>query len=138
MKSAMLNGQDLLDFPLIVEGDRDVSGIVITLTNQVSQLSGVLSDATGAGSSDCTIVVAAADRRYWTPGSRRIAIARPGLDGRYVFNNLPAGDYLVAAVTDIEPGSQFDPDFLNELASAAVHVTINDGGKQTQDLRIGR
>ncbi len=89
MKSAMLNGQDLLDFPLIVEGDRDVSGIVITLTNQVSQLSGVLTDATGVGSSDCTIVVAAADRRYWTPGSRRIAIARPGLDGRYVFNNLP-------------------------------------------------
>jgi hypothetical protein len=138
MKSAMLGGQDLLDFPLVVEGDRDVTGIVITLTNRVSQLSGLLTDAAGTPSSDCTIVVAAADRRYWTPASRRIMTTRPGLDGRYTFNGLPAGDYLVAAVTDLEPGSQFDPDFLNELAGAAVRVTIADGGKQTQDLRIGR
>ncbi|MEO8483875.1 MAG: carboxypeptidase regulatory-like domain-containing protein [Acidobacteriota bacterium] len=138
MKSAMLNGQDLLDVPLVVEGDRDVTGIVITLTNQLSQLSGVLTDATGTASSDCTIIVVAADRRYWTPASRRILTGRPGLDGRYMFNGLPAGDYLVAAVTDIEPGSQFDPDFLNELAGAAVRVTISDGGKQVQDLRIGR
>lgn len=138
MKSAMLNGQDILDVPLVVEGDRDVTGMVITLTNQLSQLSGLLTDATGAAASDCTIVVAAADRRYWTPASRRILTARPGLDGRYTFNGLPAGDYLVAAVTDIEPGSQFDPDFLNELAGAAVHVTVTDGGKQTRDLRIGR
>jgi hypothetical protein len=138
MKSAMLNGQDLLDFPLVVEGDRDVSGIVVTLSNRVSQLSGLLTDASGAPSSECTIVVAAADRRYWTPASRRIVTGRPGLDGRYTFNGLPAGDYLVAAVTDIEPGSQFDPDFLNELAGASVQVTITDGGKHAQDLRISR
>jgi hypothetical protein len=138
IKSAMLGGQDLLDFPLVVEGDRDVTGIVVTLSNRLSQLSGLLTDASGAPTSECTIVVAAADRRYWTPASRRIVTGRPGLDGRYTFNGLPAGDYLVAAVTDLEPGSQFDPDFLNELARAAVRVTLADGGRQTQDLRIAR
>lgn len=138
MKSAMFQGQDVLDFPLIVEGDRDVTGLDITIGGQASQLSGLLTDAAGAAVSDCTIVVAPGDRKYWTPGSRRIVITRPGMDGRYTFNGLPSGEYLVAAVTDIEPGSQFDPEFLGNLAAAAVRVTIPDGGKQVQDLRIAR
>jgi hypothetical protein len=138
MESALLNGQDLLDFPLVIEGDRDVSGIVITIGDRRGELSGRLTDATGAGAPDYTIVAAAADRRYWLPGSRRIVTARPDLDGRYTLNGLPAGDYLVAAVTELETGQQFDPEFLDGLTKAAVRVTIARGGRQTQDLRIAR
>ncbi len=138
MESALLNGQDLLDFPLVIEGDRDVSGIVITIGDRRGELSGRLTDATGSGAPDYTIVAAAADRRYWLPGSRRIVTARPDLNGRYMLNGLPAGDYLVAAVTELETGQQFDPEFLDGLAKAAVRVTIARGGRQTQDLRIAR
>jgi hypothetical protein len=42
----------------------------------------------------------------------------------------------VAAVSDLEPGMQYDTEFLKALNAASVRVTITDGGAITQDLRI--
>ena len=49
---------------------------------------------------------------------------------------LPPGDYLMAAVTDVEPGEWFDPEFLQQLRAASARVTLNEGDKKTQDLRL--
>ncbi len=138
VKAAVANGEDTLDFPLVVTGDRDVSGVVITLTDRSSELTGTLTGASGEGTAAYTIVIASSERRFWTPASRRVQTVRPGLDGRYVLRGLPSGDYLLAAVTDLEPGSQWDPEFLSELAGAAVHVSIADGGRHTQDIRVAQ
>jgi hypothetical protein len=62
---------------------------------------------------------------------------RPGTDGRFTVRNLPPGDYLMAAVTDVEPGAWFDPDFLQQLRGASARVTLSEGDKKTQDLRLG-
>jgi hypothetical protein len=138
-KSAIVNGEDTLDFPLDLTGDRDVTDAVLTVTDKSSEISGTLTDASGKPAIDYTIVAAAADDRFWTPGSRRIGIARLGPDGRYVFRNLPPGAYLLAAVTDLESGGQYDPEFLRTLAgAAAMRVVLTEGAKLTQDLRVGR
>jgi hypothetical protein len=39
-------------------------------------------------------------------------------------------------VTDVEPGEWYDPEFLSELAGAAMRVTLGVGEKKTQDIRI--
>ena len=136
LRSAVSNGQDTLDFPLEVTADRDVGDLVLTMTGSATELNGVLSDNAGKPTPDYTIVAASTDSRYWTPGSRRIAVTRPGLDGRYAFHSLPPGQYLIAAVVDLEQGFQYDPEFLKELAGASVTVTVSEGGKTTQDLRV--
>jgi hypothetical protein len=51
---------------------------------------------------------------------------------------LPAGEYFIAALTDLEPGESNDPTLLAQLASAASKVTLRDGATTTQDFRIGR
>lgn len=135
LKSAMVSGEDTLDFPLEFTGDRDVTDAVLTVTDRTSELSGTLTDSLGKPASDYTIVVAASDNRYWTPGSRRIAVARP-VEGLYSVRTLPPGSYLIAAVADFEQGVQYDPEFLRTLAAAAVPVTLTEGGKVTQDLRV--
>ena len=56
-----------------------------------------------------------ANKAYWVPQSRRILSTRPGSDGHFKFPNLPAGDYLIAAVTDVEQGEWYDPAFLAQL-----------------------
>jgi hypothetical protein len=136
LRSAVSNGQDTLDFALEVTVNGDVSDLVLTMTGSATELNGVLSDNAGKPTPDYTILVASTDSRYWTPGSRRVALTRPGLDGRYAFHSLPPGQYFIAAVVDLEQGLQDDPEFLKELAGAAVTVTINEGGKTTQDLRV--
>jgi len=137
-KSAVVNGQDTMDIPLDFTADQDITNATITMTDRLSELSGTLIDPSGKSGSDYTIIVAATDSRYWTPGSRRVLTTRPSPDGRYLIRNLAPGDYLIAALTDLEPGSQYDPEFLKALAGASVHVTISEGVKKTQDLRVAK
>src|SRR5262245_6370815 len=136
LKSAMVGGQDTADFPLDFTGERDVLDAVITVTDRTSELSGALSDPSGKPVSDYTVIVAAADSRFWIPGSRRIGTSRPSPDGRYAFRSLPPGDYMLAVLTDLEQGAQYDPEFLKSLGSSAIRIVITEGGTVTQDLRV--
>jgi hypothetical protein len=137
VKSAVVNGEDVLDFPLDFDGQRDLTGVVITMTDRLGELSGLLTGADGAAV-DYRVVMAPVDRRYWTAGSRRIMVARPDTSGRYAFRGVPAGQYLVAAVTDTEEGAQFDPAFLDALTGSALPVTIADAGTHVQNIRLAR
>jgi protocatechuate 3,4-dioxygenase beta subunit len=138
-KSAMVNGEDTLDFPLDFAGTGDLANVVLTVTDKPTEISGVLTDSSGQPSADYTIVAIASEERYWTPGSRRIAVARPNPEGRYTFRSLPPGTYLLAAVAELESGGQYDPEFLKSLAAVAgMHITLIEGEKVTKDLRVGR
>ena len=132
----MIAGQDTLDFPFEFTGDRDVTDAVVTVTDQVSELTGTLTDGAGKPAVDYGIIVVASDSRYWVPGSRRIVMQKPGFDGRYTIRALPPGSYQIAAVFDLEPGAQFDPEFLRTVIRASVPIAIGEGGKVTQDLRV--
>ena len=138
MKSSVVNGQDTLDFPLEFDGLQDIAGAVLTMSDRSTELTGVITDAAGGPASEYTIVAAAADPRFWIPGSRRIVSTRPDTSGRYVFRSLPPGDYFLAALTDLEPGRQFDPELLRTLAAGSVRVTLAEGAKLAQGLRVGR
>ena len=50
------------------------------------------------------MIVDSAHRRTWGPNSRRVKAVRPSVDGHYAIADLPPGDYLVAAVADVDPG----------------------------------
>jgi len=67
-----------------------------------------------------------------------VRVQRPGTDGKYSFVDLPPGDYVLAAVTDMEPDAWRDPAFLRSLVVGGVQVTIGEGEQKTQDLRIGK
>jgi len=82
------------------------------------------------------VVAFSADERFWTPQSRRVQAARPATDGRFAFRALPPGDYRLVAVTDVEPGQWFDPAFLRQLVGGSVPLSIADGERKVQDLRV--
>ena len=95
----MVNGRDAFDFGLRIEPGQDVENVVVTVTNRMAELTGVLRDA-GRHTvvSPGYVVVFPADRAYWTGNSRRVLATRPDTDGRYAFlRTLPAGDYLLVA-----------------------------------------
>lgn len=137
LKSSIVLGRDSLDFPFEVAGDRDITDAVLTVTDKFTDLSGSVMDSSSKPVYDATVIAAAADPQYWTPGSRRIVTSRPGLQGRYEFRNLPPGDYYLAVVMDLESGGQFDPEFLKTLTTG-IRVTLSEGGRLSQDLRLAR
>lgn len=135
-KSVDVASRDALDFMLDVRAGEDVANAVITFTNKPSEVTGVLQDASGRPTSAYTIVLFPADQKFWTPQSRRILSTRPSTEGKYGFRDLPAGDYKLIALDDAEPDSWFDQNFLKELVVASMSVTIVEGEKKTQDIKI--
>jgi hypothetical protein len=135
LKSAIIKGVDALDVPFdLLPGD-SISDAVFTFTNRTQELSGTLQDESKRPAPDYTVVVFPADKALWTSG-RRIRSTRPGTDGKFTFANLPAGAYRIAAITDIGPEELRDQALLEELAAASIPVTLADGEKKTQDLRL--
>ena len=136
MKSAMLGGKDVADAPFEVRPNEDVTGLVVTVTDHPSELSGTVKDRTGRPAPGFPIVVFSTDRAYWTVGSRRVQQARPSSDGRYKMTGLPAGEYYVCALTDLDQNQLYDPAFLESLVSGSFKIALTDGEKKTQDLTL--
>ena len=137
-RSLTVGRDDLLDFPILLHAGVHTPEVVLTYTDRPTELSGTLQTPAGDPTADYFIVVFAADRRFWTAANRRQMMARPGSNGRYSVSNLAPGDYLVAAVTDVEQGSWFDPAFLEQLLPAAVRITLAEGERRVLDLKVGR
>ena len=51
-------------------------------------------------------------------------------------DDLPAGDYYLAALTDADLDDWQSPAFLAQAIAAGVKVTLGDGETKTQDVKI--
>jgi hypothetical protein len=135
--SAMLNGRDLLDHPFELTAADAGAPLVVTMTRRHSTLSGAIETRTGGPASDIFVIAFAIDSAMWGPNARRVQAVRPGVDGRYAMTDLPPGDYLLAAVTDVDPDEWQNPAFLATLVSSAVKITVGAGETAAPTLRIG-
>ncbi len=137
LRSVAIGGRDVLDFPLEITS-ADVSGAVVTFTDRHTELAGSLQSAPNVPAPEYFVVVFPADRAFWRPGARRIQVTRPSTDGRFVFRDLPGGDYLIAALTDREASDLADVLFIQQLVPLAASVRIVDGEQTTRDLQVVR
>ena len=138
IKSAVFGGADTLDVPIEVRPGVDVGGGLVTAIPRFAEITGLLQDGAGKPAPGFTVIVFPADPRYWTPGSRRVQVAGPATDGRFTLRNLVAGEYRLVAVADVETGEWFVPAFLRTLLPNAVAITLADGERRDQPLRVGK
>jgi hypothetical protein len=137
LQSAVAAGREALDTPLEVMAGQDVS-VALTMTDQSTEISGVLIDQLGRPAPEYSVIVFSADRAHWGSAPRRSSgIVKVASDGGYRISGLPSGNYLLCVVTDIEPGSLGDPSFLEELARAGIPIVLAEGEKRRQDFKIG-
>jgi hypothetical protein len=137
LKSAVVGGRDLADVPIDVKPNEDIPGVKITFTDHPSEFSGRLTDSKGTPLAKYSIVVLPVDRSLWRADQRRIRATPPATDGSFRFIGLPAGDYAVSAVEDVEPADLADPAFLGDLLAKGYKLTLGDGEKKTLDMKTG-
>jgi hypothetical protein len=138
LKGAFLGERDLSDVPLDLDST-DVADVVLTFTDRPASLSGTVQMTERAARDGVAVIVFPADSKAWMDtgvNPRRMRKVATTDTGAYNVTPLPAGAYFVAAVSETFAGDWQDPAFLEQLATSAAHVQIDDGEKATQSLRL--
>jgi hypothetical protein len=125
VRSATIGERDVLDD--LIDIVASPVSVVVTFDDRPTRLSGRLETATGAPASDVFVIAFSADRGLWGPYTRRVKAVRPAVDGTFAMQGLPAGDYLLAAITDADPEDWQDPVFLEQLVPAAIRIQLVGG-----------
>jgi hypothetical protein len=133
VSSQIVNGVETSDAGLQVTSGEEVD-VAVELTTSEAQVSGGVRDRAGQPVTRPYVLLFAKEPTAWTPPSRRIFGLRPDQNGRYLFPDVPAGDYLITILTDVESGEWFNPATLATLASIASPVTVRRGDKLDIDL----
>jgi uncharacterized protein (DUF2141 family) len=137
LRSAIAGGKDVLD--TLVELRTTIDDAVITLSDRHTEVSGSIVAASGQPFSDLFVIVFPADRALWIRQGRRLQLTRPGTDGRFLLRDLPPGEYLLAALSDVDQDEWQDEAFLSQVAAAgAVKIDLAEGARREQNLRIGK
>jgi hypothetical protein len=129
-------GRDITDTGIDIAANQNLSGIEIVLTNRTTELTGVVTDADGQKTTDCTVVVFSEDSTRWVPGSQSLRAGRPDQNGRVIVRDLRPGGYFVIALDYLQQGDEYDPEVLRALQTSATRFTLKDGEKKSLELRI--
>lgn len=136
LKSVTVNGRDAAFEPFELEG-RDLTNVVVTMTDKRSTLSGTVQSSTGAGVGGSVVVFPAAWREWITNGMnpQLVRLMRTQTPN-FTIGGLVPGEYLVVAVgNEVAPDVQ-DPTVFEALARSATTVTLIEGDTRTITLRI--
>jgi hypothetical protein len=147
IKSAMVNGQDMTDVPLVI-GTTPPGRVVVTIgPRNSSNLNGVVRAPDGQPDAAATVLLFSSDRKYWSHNTAggflsRTQIAMSSRLGAFAFRDVRPGEYLVVAVPDssdaLWPLASPDPDLFARWAPRATRVTVTEGSTTVQDLRTQR
>src|SRR5262249_12902529 len=110
LKSAAVKGRNLLDVPIEFNSGEEYSPVEVVLTNQLTEITGVVVDGGNGPIIDYSLLVFPEDRALCR--SPRLRWIRPDQTGRFSVIGLPAGTYLMAIVDDVDDAQWSDPDYL--------------------------
>jgi hypothetical protein len=136
MRALRYRGTDVTDSGIEFKPGEDIADLELEITNQISEVAGLVTTSRGDVTKDYSVVVFAQDRERLAPGSRYVRSGRPDQDGRFKITALPAGAYYVVAVDYIETGDATDPDVLDRLRDRATSFSLGEGEKKTLDLKL--
>jgi protocatechuate 3,4-dioxygenase beta subunit len=136
VKSITLEGEDITDQPLDMTGRQSLSGVVIRMTDKLTQVSGRVTDGRGQLLKDYVVVIQAADAKEPIVASRFLRTARPDTNGRFETRGLRPGRYVATAIEALEQGRQFAPEFQEQLRRGAREFSMREGEAVALDLTL--
>jgi protocatechuate 3,4-dioxygenase beta subunit len=136
LKSITIDGADITDAAYDFKPGVNVSGLVVTLTDRLTELTGAVRDGRGQPLADYVLVVFSEDTRLWGAQSRHVQTTRPNQNGTFSIKGLPPGRYLAAVVPALENGLQNDSAVLEQLRPRARGFSLSDGQMLNLNLEM--
>ncbi len=140
MRAVSSGGHEITDTPrLFVEDDGPIGPVQVEVTTQYLELAGKATDDEGMPVRGKWFVVAFPSRMPGQPQwSRYIALVPGRADGSFSHRGLPAGEYLVFAISEPPHGALEDPGWLESHRSRAQRVELSEDSKQMITLKVMR
>jgi len=138
VKSSAIEGRDAWESNVDITADRLALTANVTLTTNLPEVSGQVLAQSGAPVTDMAVVLFAVDRKYWGSGvARRVrSLSRVTPEGTFRFAGLLPGEYCLAVLTDLDTVDLQDPAFLEQLLPAGIKMTLAEGDKRVQNVKL--
>lgn len=134
LKSAKINGQDILNAKLDVSTGGSLGPIEVVLSSAGHQLDGMVIDKDDVPISGASVVL--------IPSGTRRSLYRLYKDvttdqyGKFVLRGIAPGDYKVFAWKDVEHDEWQDADFLKPFESKGVEMVAEENGHTSMRLKL--
>jgi hypothetical protein len=129
-----LDGREASDQSVEI-GPADTAATIV-LTDVASAVSGSVKTPGGRAVSDLSALVFSTSPSDWYWQSRRVEGVHLDTAGSFEVGGLPAGDYYLAVLRDIDSTDWYDPDLLRSVIPSAVTLRVTPGRRTTQDVQV--
>lgn len=140
LKSIQWQGHDLSDAAFDL-GGADVTGVVVTYTDQPGSIGGNVWSATDTPEVGAAVLVFSTNREFWTDHGvtpRRLRSSVTSSNGTFKFTGLPAGEYHLVAIADALAADWKDPSMLAKLAALGKRIEVRDGEASNENIKLER
>jgi hypothetical protein len=133
LKSITVDGIDITDGGYDFKPGNNVTGLVVTITDRVTDLTGAVRDARGQPVTDYVLVAFSEDTKLWGPQSRYVQTTRPNQNGTFSIRTSP-GRYLAPS---FRPGERHAERSGGARATAAARsFSLPDGQMLNLNLEM--
>jgi hypothetical protein len=140
VESIAWNGSDYTDRPFDGGPGRDITGVVVTLGNASSSISGIVRDGNATLTAGAAVIAFPLEREGWSNyglNPPRLTSVLTTSDGRYRVDGLPPGEYHLLAVPAAQERAWLDPLFLAAQSVRAARVRIERSDSTVANLSLG-
>jgi hypothetical protein len=132
LKSAVINGVDILDSPLVVTGIA-AGNLEIVVSSSSGKIQGTLVDDRGEPAPVMQVVLVP-NRSRGRADLYKTAVT--DAEGRFNFAGVAPGDYKVFAWQSIDPFGWFDPEVLERSESRGSPVRVSESAVENVAVRV--
>jgi hypothetical protein len=139
VESIAWNGTDYTDRPFDATAGRVITGVVVTLTNYSTSISGIVRDGSTTLTAGAAVIAFPVEREGWsnygfTPP--RLTSVLTTIDGRYRVDGLPPGEYHLLAVPAAQERAWLDASFLAAHSVRAARVRLERSDSTVADFPL--
>jgi hypothetical protein len=133
LKAVRVGGQDITAGAQISAA---ATGVEIVLGAKAPEVSGTVIGADKQPVTSGTAFLVPDASRRDRPASYKFAVLAEG--GTFRFTGVPPGDYTIYALTEVDEGAWFDPDFLRTLEGKGTAVRLTEGQTETVQVPLAQ